>query len=42
MSVLPSDLALCCFDFSGSGKSEGETSTYGIKEYEDIGTGNLT
>jgi hypothetical protein len=35
------NMALCCFDFSGSGKSQGFCSTYGIKEYQDIGI-NLT
>ena len=35
--MLP-NLALCCFDFSGSGKSQGDCTAYGIKEYKDIGT----
>ena len=36
LSALPKSLSFCCFDFSGSGKSEGTTSTYGMKEHEDI------
>jgi hypothetical protein len=35
---LPNNFALCCFDFAGSGKSQGSCSTYGIKEFRDIGT----
>jgi predicted acyl esterase len=34
---LPTDYCLCIFDMSGSGKSEGEKVTYGMKEQEDIG-----
>jgi pimeloyl-ACP methyl ester carboxylesterase len=33
---LPANYALCSFDFSGSGKSEGDLVTYGMKEQEDI------
>ncbi len=29
--------ALCSLDFSGSGKSQGDQVTYGVKEQEDIG-----
>jgi pimeloyl-ACP methyl ester carboxylesterase len=36
VSELPKKFAFCCFDFSGSGKSEGSLSAYGIKEYQDI------
>ena len=28
--------ALFCFDFSGSGKSQGSINTYGLKEQSDI------
>jgi hypothetical protein len=34
---LGSNIALCCFDFSGSGKSQGTCNSYGTKEYQDIG-----
>lgn len=34
---LPPKMALCCFDFSGSGKSQGKCTTYGIKQHKDIG-----
>jgi hypothetical protein len=37
---LSANLALCCFDFSGSGKSQGSCNAYGTKEYQDIS--NLT
>jgi hypothetical protein len=33
---IPALCALCAFDFSGSGKSEGDLVTYGMKEKEDI------
>ena len=29
---------ICAFDFSGSGRSEGENTTYGILEQDDINT----
>ena len=32
------DIDVCCFDFSGSGRSEGNLTTYGIYEQEDIMT----
>ena len=35
---MPETIGLFCFDFSGSGKSEGDIVTYGAKEKEDIGT----
>lgn len=34
---LPLNYCLCMFDMSGSGKSEGDFTTYGLKESEDIG-----
>jgi len=33
---LPKSYCLCLFDLSGSGKSEGEFITYGLKEKDDI------
>ena len=36
LKSIPESMALCSFDFSGSGKSEGERVTYGVKEKEDI------
>jgi pimeloyl-ACP methyl ester carboxylesterase len=36
LRILPEQYALCAFDFSGSGKSEGDLITYGMKEKEDI------
>jgi len=33
---LSDSLGLCCFDFSGSGKSQGFCNAYGTKEYQDI------
>ena len=33
---MPQGMAMCAFDFSGSGKSEGEKVTYGVREKEDI------
>ena len=33
---------LCCFDFSASGKSQGATTTYGLKEFRDLSTLLLT
>jgi pimeloyl-ACP methyl ester carboxylesterase len=42
LPVLPEQCALCAFDFSGSGKSEGDLITYGMKEKEDISTAILT
>lgn len=38
----PPAYALCAFDFSGSGKSEGDLITYGMKEKEDISKGPFT
>ena len=35
--ALPKQYCFCMFDLSGSGKSEGEFITYGLKEQEDIG-----
>ena len=35
---LPENYCLCIFDMSGSGKSEGETISYGVREQEDIST----
>jgi hypothetical protein len=32
LKYLPGRYALCCFDFSGCGKSEGDLITYGMKE----------
>lgn len=37
IDYLPHNIDLCCFDFSGSGKSGGKYNTYGYKEQEDIG-----
>lgn len=34
---MPKNYCLCMFDMSGSGKSEGNFVTYGLKEQEDIG-----
>lgn len=34
--MLPPEYCLFAFDFSGSGKSEGENITYGLREAEDI------
>ena len=36
LRALPDHYAVCAFDFSGSGKSEGDLVTYGMKEKEDI------
>jgi pimeloyl-ACP methyl ester carboxylesterase len=36
VEALPEDYSLFCFDFSGSGKSEGSNITYGLKEAEDV------
>ena len=36
LPFLGEELSLCSFDFSGSGKSQGDTVTYGSKEKEDI------
>lgn len=36
VEVLPPQYCLFAFDFSGSGKSEGENITYGLREAEDI------
>lgn len=36
LKILPENYALCAFDFSGSGKSEGDLITYGMKEKEDV------
>jgi predicted acyl esterase len=42
LRALPEEWAVCAFDFSGSGKSEGDLVTYGAKEKEDIGTWRWT
>jgi hypothetical protein len=42
LRTLPDNCALCSFDFSGSGKSEGDLITYGMKEKEDISNPWLT
>jgi pimeloyl-ACP methyl ester carboxylesterase len=34
---MPKGYSLCVFDFSGCGKSEGLSVTYGMKEKHDIG-----
>jgi pimeloyl-ACP methyl ester carboxylesterase len=31
LKAMPANYALCAFDFSGSGKSEGDRITYGMK-----------
>jgi hypothetical protein len=36
LKYLPTNISLCCFDFSGEGKSEGRIVTYGHKEKDDI------
>jgi hypothetical protein len=36
VELLPQEFCLCIFDLSGSGKSEGDLVTYGMKEKEDI------
>jgi hypothetical protein len=38
IDFLPKEVDLCCFDFSGSGKSQGTITTYGLKEFRDIST----
>jgi pimeloyl-ACP methyl ester carboxylesterase len=37
LPFLKENVAVCCFDFSGSGKSQGDRVTYGVKEKDDIG-----
>jgi pimeloyl-ACP methyl ester carboxylesterase len=37
LKEMPKGYSLCVFDFSGSGKSEGKSVTYGMKERHDIG-----
>lgn len=36
MKYLPTNISMCCFDFSGEGKSEGRIITFGQKEKDDI------
>ena len=36
VEMLPPEYCLFAFDFCGSGKSEGENITYGMREAEDI------
>ncbi len=42
LPLLSPEMALCSFDFSGSGKSQGDSVTYGVKEKEDIRKGVFT
>jgi hypothetical protein len=41
VQCMPANYCLCMFDMSGSGKSQGDLTTYGIKECEDIGKSSI-
>ncbi len=36
VELLPKDLDFCCFDFSASGRSQGNTTIFGLKQYRDL------